>query len=371
MVVERIAAGPVDDLDVGVGQSSTVVIEFTAGIQQHVRDRGHRNQVRNGIDALWQGRQRIRHRGQTGFVHRPVSVPESCTRNADSTEHRRQGDTHPRSLFAVPRALQRPGDRHHRAFRRHLPSEIRDHRGLDAADRRRPLRGFGGSVSDTEEVSLEFGVSLAVLRQKRCVVQVLVGKNECESQHHRHVGTGPRRDPSSVAAHVVAQRTHGDDLTTAGAHRVERIDGRMIRCTTVIDAGVLHRNAAERHQQFGMCGNHAPGCGAREHLPMRTENVRHDDAGRTQGVTVHRSRVAADAVQEAMHLALRVVEASGTRPTVRPTVDRAVTECAHDSAQFGRQQIGELVPGHVDELVAATVIRRTRTVLQPTSAHRR
>ena len=45
VVVERVAAGPVDQPDVRIGQAPAVVVELLARVQQQVGDRGHRNEV--------------------------------------------------------------------------------------------------------------------------------------------------------------------------------------------------------------------------------------------------------------------------------------------------------------------------------------
>ena len=66
-----------------------------------------------------------------------------------------------------------------------------------------------------------------------------------------------------------------------------------------------------------------------------------------------RKGVSAKHFQEAMHLALRVVEPPGAGPAVRAAVDRLVAVGVDDAAQFAGQQFGELVPGHGDELVGA------------------
>ena len=66
---------------------------------------------------------------------------------------------------------------------------------------------------------------------------------------------------------------------------------------------------------------------ARPRIPARigqTDDAGQDHLRRTEGVAVDRPGAAADAVEEAVQLALGVVEATGRRPAVRAAVDRLV-----------------------------------------------
>src|SRR3546814_3758217 len=53
--MERVAAGPIDEADVGIGASLAVIAVGRARVQQHVRDARHRNEVRHSVPALRQG----------------------------------------------------------------------------------------------------------------------------------------------------------------------------------------------------------------------------------------------------------------------------------------------------------------------------
>jgi hypothetical protein len=90
VMVEWVATGPIDQLDVGVGQAPAVVVELLARMQQHIADRRHRNERLHRIEALRQLRQPEPQRRQPRFVHRAVAVPETASRKADLTQHRRE-----------------------------------------------------------------------------------------------------------------------------------------------------------------------------------------------------------------------------------------------------------------------------------------
>ncbi len=96
---------------------------------------------------------------------------------------------------------------------------------------------------------------------------------------------------------------------------------------------VLHVHAAERDDELGVLEDRLPRGRAPQHLVGAADDVRQDHLGRAERVAVDRRGVAADAVQEAVQLALRVVEPAGARPAVRAAVDRLVAVLgAHPSA---------------------------------------
>ena len=162
VMMQRIAAGPVHQLDVGVRQAAAVVVERFAGMQQHVADRRDRDERLHRIRALRQLRQTEAQRWQSRLVHRAVAMPETASGKPDLAQHRRQGQAHPRCLLAVPDPLQRPADCHDRAPRRHPSRQCDQIVGGQAADLRCPLRRLRDAVVKTEQVALEAVVAGAV-----------------------------------------------------------------------------------------------------------------------------------------------------------------------------------------------------------------
>ena len=57
-MMERVAARPIDELDIGIVQRAAVVVERLARIEQHVGDARHRNEVGDAVLALRQRRDR-------------------------------------------------------------------------------------------------------------------------------------------------------------------------------------------------------------------------------------------------------------------------------------------------------------------------
>ena len=371
MVVKRIATGPIDQPDVGIGQAPAVVIELLPGRKQQVGNRGYRNEIRHRIHTLREGRQGIRHRSQTRLVHRTVAVPETSTRKPELAEHRCECHAHPRCLFTVFDALQRPRDGHQRPAGRHSPSQVGDELRRHPGDLLRPARILRYTVGTSEQVILEAFVADAEAVQEIAIVQVLRRQDKRQGKHDCHVGSRNRCDPLAVAIDVVAQRTEGDDLSAAGTKCVERPARRMIARTTGIDAGVLDRHSPERDEKIGVLGDDVPRRGAREQLPVCSDHTRHDDTGGTERVAVDRLGVSTQLIQKSVNLALRVMESAGAGPAVRAAEDRVVSVRVDHATQFTREEFGQFVPGDRDEFVGSTSVAGTRPVLEPTPTHRR
>ena len=77
MMVEGIAARPVDEPDVRIGESPSVEVERRARLQQHVRDARERDE---GVDAVRSQRQR----GWTHPQRRPADVAERAVALAEA-----------------------------------------------------------------------------------------------------------------------------------------------------------------------------------------------------------------------------------------------------------------------------------------------
>src|SRR5262245_24986394 len=72
-----------------------------------------------------------------------------------------------------------------------------------------------------------------------------------------------------------------------------------------------------------------------------------------------------------MRLALRMVEPPCAGPSVRTAVDGLVAVNVGDAPELTRQQLGEFVPRHGDELVCASTRARARPAMQPTAPNGR
>ena len=98
--------------------------------------------------------------------------------------------------------------------------------------------------------------------------------------------------------------------------------------------------------------------------------MRHQHEGGADAVVIHVAHVAADQVEEAMQLALGVMETPGARPAVGAAEDRPVAEIALHAAELARHQVEGLVPRYFDEGLGAAPLREgARTLLEPAPAH--
>lgn len=80
-----------------------------------------------------------------------------------------------------------------------------------------------------------------------------------------------------------------------------------------------------------------------------------NDFGGPVGIAVNRGGIASDQVEEAMHLALRVVESSGTCPAVGATVDGFIAVMATNPIEFGRDDVERLIPRQLNKGICSAL----------------
>ena len=310
VVVERVAAAPVDELDVRIAVALAVVGEGAARRQQHVGDPRDRDGRAHRVDQLRQRRRAdvvLRH---AAVGHRPVAVPEPGAGQPHPPQQRGQQHPRPDRLFAVLGALQRPAHRHHRVLRRHLAGEGDDRVRGHPADRRRPTRGLVDAVGPAVEVGQRLVAARAVRGEEPGVVQAFGDQHPAQRHHQRDIGARTHGEPpgGEPTRPVGPVRSREHDLAAA-AHQV-----REVRHGTVLGdpAGghreVLRRDAAEAHQQLGVRGEQRPRGERPQQVGPAAEDPREQHLRRADAVGAPRTDVTAEAVQEAVQLALRVVE---------------------------------------------------------------
>ena len=111
VMMERVAARPIDQLDIGVLHRAAVVFEPLARIEQHVGDARDRDEVGDAVLALRQRRNRNGIEPAAGVAERTERVIISAAGQADLAEHGREHRAHPHRLLAILRPLQRMRDR--------------------------------------------------------------------------------------------------------------------------------------------------------------------------------------------------------------------------------------------------------------------
>ena len=86
---------------------------------------------------------------------------------------------------------------------------------------------------------------------------------------------------------------------------------------------------------------------------------------------MRRPNEAAQAVEEAVELALRVVEATRAAPAVGAAVDGLPPVVAVHAPQLARQQVGCRRPAHRDEGLRPAAVVRPRAAVEPAGADHR
>ncbi len=140
VVMEGIAAGPIDQADVRIGPRLAVVAIGAAGIEQHVGDARHRNEIGDAVAALPQRRPRHVVDAAAVIADRPERIGIAAAGKADLAERCRQHHAHPHRLLAMLGALQRMRDGDQRALSGEPARQLADRVGVDAARSRRPIR---------------------------------------------------------------------------------------------------------------------------------------------------------------------------------------------------------------------------------------
>lgn len=210
-----------------------------------------------------------------------------------------------------------------------------------------PLIGvLGPAVDLAQKVRQETLEADAVAFEEGAIVQVLAHQGVRESQHHRHICVGSKRQPRRVqeVRGVVAKRTEVDELDALVARAAQPVARRVRRHAAGVDLGVLERDAAEHHHQLAVLGDGRPVGRPGQDLAQGADDVRQDHLGRGVAVGVDRAGVAARHVEEAMDLAMGVVKAPRARPAVGAGIDRLRPVLAPHPRDLTRDQVEGLVP---------------------------
>lgn len=205
-------------------------------------------------------------------------------------------------------------------------------------------------------------------------MQVLADQRVDDAEHQRGVGAGHARHPfgTGLDRQVFTQRADQDELAATPARRRHGAALDMLADRAAGHHGVLQRHAAERQHDVRLSRDLLPGDVALGDVLVARHDLRQQHRGRARGIGVHRAHIAAHrGVEEAMHLALRVVKAARARPAIGAAEHGAGPARVADAAELVAEEIERLLPAHGDEFVAAAAIVRTGTSLEPAAANRR
>ncbi len=305
-MMERVAAGPVDQPNIGVGVGAAVVRELLAGRQQQVGDARDGDEVANGVRSLREMRQADSRTRGSDITHRAVPVTETSTRQPDLAEQCRQCKSRPHRLLAVRDSLQRPRDGDERADRRHAARQLPDVVCGNLALRTGPLRILGDAVGSSEHIRLEGVGASCVPLEELAIGQAFDQQRVRQTEHQRHIGSRDDRIPGvwQTGREIVAEWTDERELDSVG-HRLLEVRARvMFGHPAVVHEHVLGGDAAEGNDETGVLDDGRPRRRPAQHFLRAADDVRQDDDRCAVAVRVDRARVAADEVQQPLQLRL-------------------------------------------------------------------
>ncbi len=173
MMVERVAARPVDQTNLRIGVHLSLEVVRLAGIQQHIADARHRDrQIGNRVDAGRHHRCRPFHARVTHAVHRAMAEGEARARQSRLTEHRRQRNHHPVRLFATVRALNGIGTGNKAAFANQLLRQLLNALRRNAGDFAGPLRRFWRAVGFAQQIAAQLRIAHAMGAEEGAIHRV-------------------------------------------------------------------------------------------------------------------------------------------------------------------------------------------------------
>src|SRR5262249_32787005 len=134
---------------------------------------------------------------------------------------------------------------------------------------------------------------------------------------------------------------------------------------------VLDGDAAEANEELGVAFEHGPSGGPVQELAHRPHDVRHDHRLRAVAVRVLAPHVAAEAIQEPVQLALRMMESPRAAPAVGAAVDGLAAKSAVDATKLTGEHADGGLPAHRDEGFRSAARVRTWTAVEPAGSHHR
>ena len=214
----------------------------------------------------------------------------------------------------------------------------------------------------------------AVAREEVRVVPAFLEQGVRKTEHDGDVGVRSGREPLRVeeVRHVVAQGTHVDEGDPRLARLAHVAALGVAGDAAVVDLAVLERHPSEADHELGVLDDRGPARVLALEPGEGAHDVRHDVLRRGEAVGVDGAGEATDQVQQAVQVALGVVELSGAAPAVGAGKDGSVAVGAAHALDFGGDEAFGFIPRHRNEgLRPAPFRRRARPMVEPGTAHRR
>ena len=339
MMMKRVAAGPVDEADVGIAQMLAVKLVCLARMQQHIGKARHRNHL---VYRVLSGGKA---RAGKGLTRRPrqigagVAKPQAAARRTDLPQQRSERHRRPVGLLALARPLNRPGDIDHRALAGHLARQRGNPLRLNTGYRRRPLRRFCDAIALPHQVGAIGRETHGMAGDKTAVVEGFINQHITERQQQRGIGSRTNRKPLGAlhGAQVIAHRADIDKARPLRLHLFQPVFQHMVVGAAAVDLRITQRQAAECDKQLAFARQLGKVGVLAVQRAQRPENMRQDALARRAAVGVGAGGIAAEALEEAVQLTLRVVKTAGAGPAVGAAENRLIAAARFDRIQFAGQ----------------------------------
>ena len=311
--MERVAAGPVHQMNIRILVRLATELIGAAGLQQHVADTRHRDgkPTRVGADRH-HGSRRI-HPRVADPVHRAVTKGETAPRQPHLAEHRRQGNHHPVGLFTAMGALNRIGTGDKTAHTDQLLRQQTDTRRRNAGDGTGPFGRFCHAVVGAAQIIRQLAIAGAVAIEESFVLSATALDFIRQGQHQRHVGIRANWDPFGINKFraVITHRADVDHRSAFFHQLLQPGFERVLRRTAGRDLGIFQRQAAEGHKQLAVLNHAGPAGDTAGQWGESADHIRQEKLGRSPAVVAQLIDTAAASKIKTAHQRTSVVQAPG------------------------------------------------------------
>ncbi len=192
-------------------------------------------------------------------------------------------------------------------------------------------------------------------------------------QQQRGITTGLDRQPFCIvdSGQIVAHRANVNKTAAVGTQGLQPVVQGMIVGSAAINLGITQRQAADGNEQFTVCSQYRPVGVLTLKIVEIAENMRQNAFSGGDTVGIGTGGIAAKQIEEAMQLALRMMEAPGARPAVGTAIDRLITVGIFYPPQLTGHQRQRLLPTHFHKGFFTTSLTVGRLALQVAEPHRR
>ncbi len=172
--------------------ASPIIVELGAGIQQHVADPRHRDEIADAIGALRQRSKRDGINIMADIVGDGIAKSDAASGCADLPKHGGKRNRGPVGLLAILLPGQGPADRHHGAFRRHPSRQIDNLACRHGCQPAGPLCILADPVGCAIEIGGEFVIPNSIAREEPRIRQTFGTQCLAQCQDQRGVAVGAK-----------------------------------------------------------------------------------------------------------------------------------------------------------------------------------